>query len=164
MGLGIYIAVFSLENKVFGEHQLQSARTVVLEQETRLAGDLLWPPKWDFYLKQWYLLHRGLWKIKTCFLFQPGHMGRNPGLLVMGSSPNSPQQCWNTVLVSCRRLSKSCSEPQGLGAAILNLVVGLVHAEGKKNQFLIMNLVLFLHSEEICSTAGSPGGEWRNTA
>jgi len=41
VGLGICLAVFPLENKVVGEHQLQSGRTVAQEQETRLTGDPL---------------------------------------------------------------------------------------------------------------------------
>lgn len=124
----------------------------------------LWAPKWGFYLKQWYLMHYGLWKSKTCFFLHPGHVGWNPGLLVMGSFPHSPLHCWNIILFCCRRLSEACPKSQGLGAAILNLIVHLVTCRRKKNPFLIMNLVIFLYSEEICSTAGGPGGEWRNTA
>ena len=45
VGLGICIAVFPLENKGVGEHELRSGRQVAQEQENTLAGDPLWPPK-----------------------------------------------------------------------------------------------------------------------
>lgn len=133
VGLGICVALLPLENKVAGEHQLGNGRRIAQEQETRLVGGLLWPPKWDVCLNQWYLSHLGLWKSKTRFLLHPGHVGRNPGLLVLGSFPHSPLCCRNIILISCGRLSQSCPEPPGLGVVILNQTVGLLTCQGKKN-------------------------------
>lgn len=100
-------------------------------QETRLVGGLLLALKWDVCLNQWYLSHLSLWRSKTHFLIHPGHVGRNPGLLVLGSFPHSPPCCW-IISISCGRLCQSYPEPPSLGAVILNQIVGLLACRGGK--------------------------------
>lgn len=131
VGSGICVAFLPLENKEAGERQLWSGRRIAQGQETQLVGGLLLALKWDVCLNQWYLSHLSLWRSKTHFLIHPGHVGRNPDLLVLGSFPRSPPCCW-IISISCGRLCQSYPEPTSLGAVILNQIMGLLACWGGK--------------------------------